>query len=150
MSVMPFTATDQQVETFLAAAGRHVALSAETLETYRPIVSAAGHPGTLRWQGPRHLVAQGQLPDTAAINAEEARRAQRIADAIAEAEAKADAARAYVAAVRADTGTGPTWSELCQHLGWSGQRGKTGVRHLINKGHLIATGDERSLAVSPR
>lgn len=149
---MPFTASDQQVETFLREAGRHLALSAETLTIYRPIVSTAGHPGTLRWQGARHLVAQGQIPSAAEIAAEEARRIQRIEDAKATAEAKAPEACAYVTAVQADTGTGtgPTWAELCHHLGWSRRRGEASVRHLITRGYLSATPEERSLTVTAR
>lgn len=146
---MPFTATDQQVETFLRAAGRHVPVNDETLATYRPVVSAAGRPGTLRWQGARHLVSQGQLPSRAEIDTEQERRAQQVAGARAEAEVKAPQACAYVAAVHADTGIGPTWSELCHHLGWTRRRGEALVNHLINTGHLTATPAERSLTVPP-
>lgn len=58
-------------------------------------------------------------------------------------------ARAYVAKVRADQGVGPTWSELCAHLGWTKRYGTPRVEGMIRRGYLTATEESQSLDLGP-
>lgn len=143
---------EARVVAFLEAAGRHLVLDADVLTVWRPVVKAAGRPGHERWRAARHLASQGTVPTAESIEAECLRRRERdarIAAAVeADATAHADAARAFVAEVRARSGAGPTWGELSVYLGWSRAYGKPRIERMLKRGDLRATGEERSLDLS--
>lgn len=145
----PDRAADARVAAFFLAAGRHLVIDEAVLTVWRPVVKAAGHPGSERWRAARHLAAQGTVPTVESIEDECRRRRDRearIAAAIeADATAHAKTARAYVAEVRARTGTGPTWGELSRHLGWKRAYGTPRIQRMVNRGDLRATREERSL-----
>ncbi|GAW52536.1 MULTISPECIES: hypothetical protein [unclassified Nocardioides] len=152
-------ASDERVKEILAAAGYNREVTPEVVERHRGYATHAGRPGLRRWKAAVAVLngAMGgaDVPPTSAIYAEETRRrevqrarAERIkVEAQALADEHADAARAHVARVWAETGEGPTWRELATELGVKGQLAAPLIDVLHQRGVLTSTEEPRSLAV---
>jgi len=104
-----------------------------------------------------HLVRGGMTPTPAAVAGlvadRAARRARRVQEAVDVAEIAArDGAAAAVAVARivADTGTGPTWTELRSTLGWPRRAAREIIPKLLQAEWLTSTTDHRSLRPGPR
>jgi len=104
-----------------------------------------------------HLVRGGMTPTPAAVAGlvadKAARRARRVREAAAVAEIAArDGAAAAVAVARivADTGTGPTWTELGAAVGWPRSASREIIPKLLQAGWLTSTTEHRSLRPGPR
>jgi len=104
-----------------------------------------------------HLVRGGITPTPAAVAGlvadKAARRARRVQEAAAVAEIAArDGAAAAVAVARivADTGTGPTWTELRSTMGWPRHAAREITPKLLQAGWLTSTTEHRSLRPGPR
>ena len=104
-----------------------------------------------------HLVRGGMTPTPAAVAGlvadKAARRARRVQEAADVAEiATRDGAAAAVAVARivADTGTGPTWTELRSTLGWPRRAAREIIPKLLQAEWLTSTTDHRSLRPGPR
>lgn len=142
----------------------------DQVEAYRSLAGAAGEPGLLRWKLAVKLTnaalhsakADGPVPGRAELNArakQERQRRNRVAnrrrDRLREsahsiAERDADAAAAYVAAVREWTHMGPTWVELADRLGWQPRTlAELVIKKLTAAGVLTHTPEHRSLDVAP-
>jgi len=98
------------------------------------------------------LVRGGMTPTPAAVAGlvadKAARRARRVQEAADVAEIAARdgvAAAVAVARIGADTGTGPTWTELRSTLGWPRNASRGIIPKLIQAGWLTSSGDHRSL-----
>lgn len=139
----------------------------EQIEAYRPLAHAAGKPGTLRWKLAVRLArvalrtADSPVPGRAELDArhnQERQRRKGVAERRREraqvtahtvTERDAAAAAAHVAAVRAQTGAGPTWAELAAHLGWRPHAvAELAITELTAAGVLTHTDEHRSLDVS--
>jgi hypothetical protein len=114
-----------QVGAFLEAAGRHGGVTDEVYEKYAPLVAAAGKRGLPRYRAALSMVAGAPGAEPPTVEAFQAAWEQRRAEHLANVEEAqqltehdAEAARIYVTRVRAETGAGPTWAELGEHLGW--------------------------------
>ena len=103
------------------------------------------------------LVRGGMTPTPAAVAGlvadKAARRARRVQEAADVAEiATRDGAAAAVAVARivADTGTGPTWTELRSTMGWPRSASREIIPKLLQAGWLTSTTEHRSLRPGPR
>ena len=104
-----------------------------------------------------HLVRGGMTPTPAAVaglvadkTRRRARRVQEAAD-VAEIAARDGAAAAVaVARIVADTGTGPTWTELRSTMGWPRSASREIIPKLLQAGWLTSTAEHRSLRPGPR
>lgn len=150
---------EQRVTQLLREAGRSEPIAPETIEALRPLVQLAGIPGQTYWKlavkllgdDDRGVPSADQLQQR--MNQEKARlqaNRQRVAaEARARASADVEQASAYVAQVRAETGAGPTWRELSDHLDWPSEWPnhalEAAVRHLVKTGVLRCTRAPRSL-----
>jgi len=104
-----------------------------------------------------HLVRGGMIPTPTAVAglvADKARRrARRVQEAAGVAEiATRDGAAAAVAVARivADTGTGPTWTELRTAMGWPRHAAREITPKLVQAEWLTSTTDHRSMRPGPR
>ncbi len=104
-----------------------------------------------------HLVRGGMTPTPAAVAGlvadKAARRARRVQEAAEVAEIAARdgvAAAVAVARIVADTGTGPTWTELRSTMRWPRNASRGIIPKLIQAGWLTSSGDHRSLRPGPR
>lgn len=141
----------------------------DQIEAYRSLAGAAGEPGLLHWKLAVKLTnaavhsakPDGPVPGRPELNARvkrERQRRQRVAnrrrDRLREsahsiAERDADAAAAYVAAVREWTHMGPTWLELADRLGWQPRTlAELVIKKLTATGVLTHTDEHRSLDVA--
>lgn len=140
----------------------------DLVEAYRPLAHAAGKPDTLRWRFAVKLAraatsteddvpAPGRPELERRVAQERARRRgvnerrrERLrpgAEVLAENDATA--AAAYVAGYRAEHGTGPTWVELAEHLGWQPHAiVELVIARLTANGILTHTPEHRSLDVT--
>ncbi len=104
------------------------------------------------------LVRGGMTPTPAAVAglvastaARSARRAREAAELAAIAKRDAAAAAATVARILADTGTGPTWTELGRVMGWPINAARSSiVPRLLRACWLTSTPEPRSLRPGPR
>lgn len=151
----PRRATRSQVWQFLAAAGYAGTPPDELVDTYVDLVSAAGRPGLPRHRLAVHLTAQSPGWSAPALDAFEAAwreqqqaRAEAAATAATAVQRDADRATAYVAGVWERTGTGPTWTELGEALGWPPALRERIIRTLAREGVLTYSTEPRSLAVA--
>ena len=104
-----------------------------------------------------HLVRGGMTPTPAAVAglvadkaARRARRIQEAADVAVIAARDGAAAAAAVARIVADTGTGPTWTELRAAMGWPRNTAREITPKLLQAGWLTSTTAHRSLRPGPR
>ncbi len=104
-----------------------------------------------------HLVRGGMTPTPAAVAglvadkaARRARRIQEAADVAVIAARDGAAAAAAVARIVADTGTGPTWTELRAAMGWPRNTAREITPKLVQAGWLTSTTAHRSLRPGPR
>jgi len=103
------------------------------------------------------LVRGGMTPTPAAVAglvadkaARRARRVQEAADVAEIAARDGAAAAAAVARIVADTGTGPTWTELRAAMGWPRSTAREIIPKLLQAGWLTSTTAHRSLRPGPR
>jgi len=103
------------------------------------------------------LVRGGMTPTPAAVAGlvadKAARRARRVQEAADVAEIAARdgvAAAVAVARIVEDTGTGPTWTELCAAMDWPRSASRGIIPKLLQAGWLTSTTDHRSLRPGPR
>ncbi len=103
------------------------------------------------------LVRGGMTPTPAAVAglvadkaARRARRVQEAADVAEIATRDGAAAAAAVARIVADTGTGPTWTELRSTMRWPRNTAREITPKLIQAGWLTSTTEHRSLRPGPR
>ena len=103
------------------------------------------------------LVRGGMTPTPAAVAglvadkaARRARRVQEAADVAEIATRDGAAAAAAVARIVADTGTGPTWTELRSTMGWPRSASREIIPKLLQAGWLTSTTEHRSLRPGPR
>lgn len=149
------------VEAFLRAAGRTVPLTDDVLELWRPAVTLALGGGKARWDAAVRLTNQHGRPvldpdliEAEALAIDEQRRRRRARhnttarEATAFARANVAAAVAYVETVWADTGSGPTRSELAAALNTPPPYRHHLVPALQSLGVLTSTPEHRSLRVA--
>ena len=161
----PRRATRAQVRQFLAAAGDDGLADQgrgyvgtppdELVATFVDLVGAAGRPGLPRHRLAVHLTAQSPGWAAPALESFEAAwrgqqqaRAEAVATARAAADRDAERAKAYVADVWERTGSGPTWTELGDALGWAPALRERINRTLAREGVLSYRPEPRSLAVA--
>ncbi len=103
------------------------------------------------------LVRGGMTPTPAAVAglmadkaARRARRVQEAADVAVIAARDGAAAAVAVARIVADTGTGPTWTELRSTMGWPRSTAREIIPKLLQAGWLTSTTAHRSLRPGPR
>lgn len=154
------SALEERTRAFLVAAGYANAESADakTLETYGPVVTAAGEPDSREWAAAVRLVvgARGKRPPAASkvrseiervLREDEERAAERARRVRTAAEEGAESAQAFIREVRAETGEGPTWHQVVRHLGVPNKLGEDVVRQLHELGAVVSTPEPRSLDV---
>ncbi|MEV5003833.1 hypothetical protein [Nocardioides sp. LML1-1-1.1] len=151
----PRRATRAQVRQFLEAAGYEGTPPDDLVTEYVDLVGAAGRPGLPRHRLAVHLTAQSPGWTAPALEAfEDAWRQQQQARARAASAARETAARdaeraaSYVAGVWQRTGTGPTWTELGDEMGWSPALRARIIRLLAHEGVLTYSTAPRSLAAA--
>ena len=144
---------EQQAEQALRTARREVTPAAIAKLAPHPIP----HDDPDKRSAWLHLVRGGMTPTPAAgaglVADRAARRARRVQEAVDVAEIAArDGAAAAVAVARivADTGTGPTWTELRSTLGWPRRAAREIIPKLLQAEWLTSTTDHRSLRPGPR
>ena len=100
------------------------------------------------------LVRRGITPTPAAVAGlvadKAARRVQEAAEVAEIATRDGAAAAAAVARIVADTGTGPTWTELRSTMGWPRRAAREITPKLLQAGWLTSTTDHRSLRPGPQ
>jgi len=144
---------EQQAEQALRTARREVTPAAVAKLAPHPIP----HDDPDKRSAWLQLVRGGITPTPAAVAglvADKARRrGRRVQEAAEVAEIAArDGAAAAVAVARvvADTGTGPTWTELRAAMGWPRRASRGSIPKLLQAGWLTSTTEHRSLRPGPR
>jgi len=147
------TAAEQHAEQALRTARREVTPAAIAKLAPHPIP----HDDPDKRSAWLQLVRGGMTPTPAAVAGlvadKAARRGRRVQEAAEVAEIAArDGAAAAVAVARivADTGTGPTWTELRAAMGWPRRASREITPKLLQAGWLTSTTDHRSLRPGPR
>ena len=99
---------------------------------------------------PTPAAVAGLVADKARRRGRRAREAAEVAE-VAEIAARDGAAAAVaVARIVADTGTGPTWTELRSTMGWPRHAAREITPKLLQAGWLTSTTEHRSLRPGPR
>lgn len=150
----------RRTSAFLEAIGHTSADAADSavVSTYAAVLAAAGEPGSPQWGAAVRLVAgaPGKRPPQAdkvaaeierVLEGDRARAEERRRQVRTAAEQGVEAAQAYVRAVRAETGAGPTWYQLARHLGVRAKLAEDVVRELHELGAVTSTPEPRSLDV---
>ncbi len=147
------SAAEQHAEHALRTARREVTPAAIAKLAPHPIP----HDDPEKRSAWLHLVRGGMTPTPAAVAglvadmaARRARRVQEAAEVAKIAARDGAAAAVSVARIVADTGTGPTWTELRAAMGWPRRSAREIIPKLLQAGWLTSTTEHRSMRPGPR
>lgn len=103
------------------------------------------HPLSPKGQIANDLVRGGEVPYRSRVEARY--QAQRAFQPRPRPADNATDVLPFIEKVCSQTGVGPTWKEVSNHMGWSRTQTRTALRHLQHQGHLAFTKEFRSLHV---